>query len=161
MKQPESIEDMLSRLMPVAISEAGQHSLDAMLDELAGEEVIDMPVTVKSRGVRRLWAYTLPPVGIAAAAAFAFFMPQSSSTRKEITSSQPKLEAPGIFLLGEMDRIETLTDEGWLADPHGAAMQAVRVKVVEEDTYRDEQTGIIFQISEPREELILTPVTAF
>ncbi len=160
MKQPESIENMLSRLMPVAISESGQRSLDAMLDELAGEEVgPEMPVAAP-RG-KKFWIYVLPPTGIAAAAAFAFFMPEVSTARKEITAIQPKIEAPGIFLLGETDRIETLTDEGWLADPHGAAMQAVRVRVVEENTLRDEKTGIVFQISEPREELILTPVTAF
>lgn len=160
MKQPESIEDMLSRLMPVAISEAGQRSLDAMLDELAGEEAVPETPATPHRG-KSFWIYALPPAGIAAAAAFAFFMPHGSSARKEITSTLPKLEAPGIFLLGETDRIETLTDEGWLADPQGAAMQAVRVRVVEENTLRDEKTGIVFQISEPREELILTPVTAF
>ncbi len=160
MKQPESIEDMLSRLMPVAISEAGQRSLDAMLDELAGEEAAPEAPVAARRG-KSVWIYALPPVGIAAAAAFAFFMPHGSSVRKEITSTLPKLEAPGIFLLGETDRIETLTDEGWLADPQGAAMQAVRVRVVEENTLRDEKTGIVFRISEPREELILTPVTAF
>jgi hypothetical protein len=159
-KQLESIEDALSRLMPVAFSESGQRSLDAMLDELAGEEpVAEIPAIPARR--RRLWIYALPPVGIAAAAALAFFMPHESPAQKKITSTLPKLEAPAIFLLGETDRIETLTDEGWLADPQGAAMQAVRVRVVEENTLRDEKTGIVFQVSEPREELILTPVTAF
>ena len=160
MRQPESIEETLSRLMPVAISEAGQRSLDAMLDELAGEEAAREAPVVAPHG-KGFWVNVLPPVGIAAAAAFAFLIPQGSSARKEITSAQPKVEAPGIFLLGETDRIERLTDEGWLADPQGAAMQAVRVRVVEENTLRDAQTGIVFQISEPREELILTPVTAF
>jgi hypothetical protein len=159
-KPPESIEDMLSRLMPVAISESGQRSLDAMLDELAGEEAAPEAPAAAPRG-KNFWIYALPPVGIAAAAALAFFMPLGSSPREQVTSVLPKVDAPGIFLLGETDRIETLTDEGWLADPHGAAMQAVRVRVVEENTLRDEKTGIVFQISEPREELILTPVTAF
>jgi len=157
MRQPESIEDMLSRLMPVAISESGQRSLDAMLDELAGEDpVVAQPVPRKN-----FLPYLLPPVGIAAAAALAFFLPAGSSQRHEITSTKPKIEAPGIFLLGETDRIENLRDEGWFADPQGSAMQAVRVRVVEENTLRDEQTGIIFQVTEPREELIFTPVTAF
>ncbi|WAC18539.1 hypothetical protein OVA24_14990 [Luteolibacter sp. SL250] len=160
MKQPESIEDMLSRLMPVAISEAGQRSLDAMLDELAGEEAAP-EAPAAAPGGKSFWIYALPPVGIAAAAALAFLMPLGSSPREAVTSVLPEVEAPGIFLLGETDRIETLTDEGWLADPQGAAMQAVRVRVVEENTLRDEKTGIVFQISEPREELILTPVTAF
>lgn len=163
MRQPESIEQTLARLMPVAISQEGQRSLDAMLDELAGEEPVEDAVTeVSSRPRRDLRLLILPPVGIAAAAALAFFMPRgSSSSRTEITSALPKMEQPMIQLLGETDRIEALTDEGWVADPYGAAMQAVRVRVVEEDTLRDELTGIIFQVSEPREELILTPVTAF
>ncbi|RYD28272.1 MAG: hypothetical protein EOP87_19900, partial [Verrucomicrobiaceae bacterium] len=86
MRPPESIEETLSRLMPVAISEAGQRSLDAMLDELAGEEA-PAEIPVAGRRGKRFWIYALPPAGIAAAAAFAFFLPHGSSVRKQITST--------------------------------------------------------------------------
>jgi hypothetical protein len=48
-----------------------------------------------------------------------------------------------------------------MEDPDGAAMQAVRVRVVEANTLRDEETGIVVQVSEPREEMVLTPVSVF
>lgn len=160
MRPHESMEDMLSRLMPVAFSEEGQRSLDAMLDELAGPEE---PVAAEEPATKRgnLWARVLPPVGIAAAAALAFLWSYGAPGDRKTVASRPDIAPSGIYLLGETDRIERLTDEGWLADPQGGAMQAVRVQVVEENTLQDAQTGIIFQISEPREELILTPVTAF
>jgi hypothetical protein len=67
-----------------------------------------------------------------------------------------------LMTLGQVfDRVEAMSDEGWVADPDGAAMQAVRVRVVEANTLRDEATGIVVQVSDPREEMILTPVTVF
>ena len=54
-----------------------------------------------------------------------------------------------------------MADEGWVVDEDGAAMQAVRVRVVEANTLRDELTGIVVQVADPREEMILTPVSTF
>lgn len=162
MHQPESIEQLLSRLMPTAMSEEGQRSIEQMLDELAGEEEPSRETCIPPEKKRKPWLYLLPPIGIAAAATLAFFFPlEQNAPHGEISAMKPAVSSPGVLLLGEMDRVETFSDEGWLADPQGMAMQAVRVKVVEENTLRDEQTGIIFQVSEPREELILTPVVSF
>lgn len=163
MRQPESIEDMLSRLMPVAISEEGQRSMDAMLDELCGEEAGDAPAIAEiPQRKKAFWKFAVPPVGIAAATALAFFHPGDGLTGELTTISAPASTAPEMVLLGESDRIETLTDEGWLADPQGFVMQAAKARVVKENTIRDEATGIVFQISEARKELILTdPVTSF
>ena len=44
---------------------------------------------------------------------------------------------------------------------HPGRVQAVRVRVVEANTLRDEETGIVVQVSDPRDEMILTPVTMF
>jgi hypothetical protein len=40
-------------------------------------------------------------------------------------------------------------------------MHALRLSVVEENSLRDLETGIVVQISEPREEILLMPITAF
>ena len=63
--------------------------------------------------------------------------------------------------MGESDRIESMTDEGWQEDADGTAMRALRLSVVEENSLRDEETGIVMQVSEPREEILLMPVSAF
>jgi hypothetical protein len=43
----------------------------------------------------------------------------------------------------------------------GDALQAVSLRVIEENTLRDRETGYTFNISEPRDELVLMPVTSF
>ena len=40
-------------------------------------------------------------------------------------------------------------------------MHAVRLSVVEENSLRDEETGIVMQVSEPRVVIFLLPVNAF
>jgi len=165
MPQPESIETMLSRLMPVAFSEEGQRSMDAMLDELCGGEPEAPPeavTTISAGGVKKnLWKFAIPPAGIAAATALAFFHPDQTPEAAPSAIAPSAAVDPGVVVLGESERIEMLKDEGWLADPHGAVMQAARARVVGEDTMRDEETGIVFCVSERREELILNPITSF
>ena len=144
MPQPESIETMLSRLMPVAFSEEGQRSMDAMLDELCGEE--PEAAAIPAGSVKKN---------------LAFFHPDQTPEAAPTVIAPSAAVDPGVVVLGESERIEMLKDEGWLADPHGAVMQAARARVVGEDTMRDEETGIVFCVSERREELILNPITSF
>lgn len=157
MPQVESIEEMLARLMPPAISEEGQRSLDSMLDELCGEEVEE---TVEPKLKVARWKIATP-AGIAAAAALAVSFPwfkPIETPPAPVAAVEPVSE---MVLMGESGRIEKTTDEGWVADSQGGTMQAVRVRVVEENTLRDRETGIVVHISEPREELLLFPVNAF
>jgi hypothetical protein len=164
MPAPNQIETALARLMPPALSQAGQRAIEAMLDELAAtlpEQAAQ--VAVKPRWVRRLGV----PLGIAAgmAAAIAALVvlgPRQVPEPPPLAVARPAGEVEsGLVLVGESDRIEAMSDEGWVADPDGAAMQAVRVRVVEANTLRDEETGIVVQVSDPREEMILTPISMF
>lgn len=157
MPQAESIEEMLARLMPPAISGEGQRSLDAMLDELCGEEI---PETAEAKAKVVRWKIAVP-AGIAAAAAFAATFPLIKSQEAPPAPVAAVKPVPEMVLMGESGRIEKTTDEGWVADSQGGTMQAVRVRVVEENTLRDRETGIVVHISEPREELLLFPVNAF
>ena len=64
MQAPNPIESALARLMPPALSEVGQRSIEAMLDELAATTPqASTPLTHRPWWDRR---FTLP-VGIAAA----------------------------------------------------------------------------------------------
>jgi hypothetical protein len=159
MPTPDPIEAALSRLMPPALSESGQRAIEAMLDELAAAA----PVALAASPVKRRAVWYLVPFGIAATlAALLVLVP-----RKEL-GALPQVMArtvaevkSGLVLVGESDRIEAMSDEGWMADEDGTAMQAVRIRVVEANTLRDEASGIVVQVSDPREEMILMPLSVF
>jgi hypothetical protein len=132
--------------------------MEALLDELCGEE---LPEIAEPEKKSALWKFAAP-VGIAAAAALVFTFPLSKSVNSPPVFPIAAAESiPEMELIGESGRIEKTTDEGWVADSQGRTMQAVRVRVVEENTLRDQETGIVVHISEPREELLLFPVNAF
>ena len=165
MPAPNPIEAALARLMPPALSEAGQRSIEAMLDELAAAG--PQPT---ARGSHQWWRWARRfalPLGIAASIAVSLavllaLVPSKPAGTFPLAMARPASEkVSALVLVSESDRIETMSDEGWVADPDGGAMQAVRVRVVEANTLRDEETGIVVQVCDPREEMILTPVTFF
>ncbi|MCX6878871.1 MAG: hypothetical protein NTW21_34430 [Verrucomicrobia bacterium] len=159
MSAPNPIEAALSRLMPPALSESGQRLIEAMLDELAAAAP---QAETTARDKPRLARFAVPLGMAAAIAALVALVPRKEPVTPPLVLDQTAPETgSGLVLVGESDRIEAMSDEGWMADPDGAAMQAVRVRVVEANTLRDEETGIVVQVSDPREEMILMPVTVF
>lgn len=155
----EAVESALARLMPPALSQDGQFEIMAMIDELAGPAAENVAV-ISSGGRLSRW---MIGAGIAAAisAIWAVFPLIHGSSEPRVAVS-PAGEAPsGLVLVSESDRIESMTDEGWQEDADGSAMHALRLNAVEENNLRDEETGMVVQISEPREEILLMPVSAF
>ncbi|BCU79462.1 hypothetical protein [Luteolibacter sp. LG18] len=156
MQTPDPIEAALARLMPTAMSVSGQRSIEEMLDGLAAE--------LPASPVRRARG---PLIGLAAAAVIAGLVavPVLFNPASAPVTGRPALAttrgADGIQLVEESDRVESMSDEGWVANPDGSAMQAVRVRVVGENTLKDRETGYTVRVSEPREETILMPVSSF
>ena len=151
----EAIEAALARLMPPALSEECQFEIESMIDELAGpelEEIAEMPARWTQRWIMGS--------GIAAAVAGLLAIVSFVKTTPSHATAAIAEETAGLVLVGESDRVEAMTDEGW-QDSDGAAMHAVRLNVVAENSLRDEETGITMKISEPREELLLMPISAF
>jgi len=64
-------------------------------------------------------------------------------------------------LISGSDRVESMTDEGWQESQDGSAMRALRLNAVEERSVRDQESGIVVKISEPREEILLIPISSF
>jgi len=180
MQAPDPIEAALGRLMPPGLSEDGLGSIHAMLDELAAQS----PAARETPAAAAAWSATpetpsarrrvripawLATSGIAAALAFVATMetgPRPDDALMAVLEIDPPpvlagSPASGLVLVGEFDHIETMTDEGWVTDPDGVAMEATRIRVVGGTTFMDEETGVLVQVSEPREEIFLTPVTAF
>ena len=153
MHDPAAIEKILGRLMPPALSEQGQQEIEGMIRELAAETNSITPHP------RRWWSVAL---GIAATVAISlvsihFIRPEAPTAGALATAQTPA----DFILMSESGRVETITDEGWSESPDGAALRAVRLRVVEENRVFDEESGIVMNISQPREELLLMPVSAF
>ena len=158
MHTPESVEVILARLMPPALSEEGQHGIEAMLDELAGEAPVEMPIPKRSS---RPWSRRLIVGGIAAAAVGMAVLFPTVDDGKFVSIAEEREVAPDFVLVSESGRIESSSDEGWVEDSDGTTMRALRLSVIEEESIRDEETGIVMQVSEPREDILLMPVSAF
>jgi len=157
MHKPDPVETILARLMPPALSEEGQRDIEAMLDELAGPVAVMPPSKPAAVSWPRRWAIG----GIAAAGVAAALIFPMKPAARPIASAQVQ-DIPAEFqLVSESDRIESASDAGWLEDSDGSAMQAMRINVVEENNILDEETGIVMKVSEPREEILLMPVSAF
>lgn len=158
MQAPDPIETILARLMPTALSQNGQFEIEAMINELAGPEAENVvPISAGKWQVRYLVAGGSVAAAVAALLALAPMMGEFSAPQVIATSKAPS----GFVLVSESDRIESMTDEGWQEDLDGSAMHALRLTAVEENNVRDEESGMVVRISEPREEILYTPISAF
>jgi hypothetical protein len=156
MHDAQSIEAILSRLMPPALSEDGQREIETMLDELAGSAATGASAAPPRP---RLW----PLIGGIAAAVVALAVISHSfhPTARSVIARALVADVPAFELVGESDRVENIRDDGWRESPEGSAMRAMRLRVIEENSLLDHETGIVMRITEPRDELLLMPVSAF
>ena len=155
----EEMEEALRRLMPVAVSGDAQERLETMLDELAGDPEIE-------RFDFRRPAKWLAGAGIAAALGLGIYVsvPRQSSPVKTVDSapvSNPADLPPELVFLSESDRVEGVSDDGLYIDTGGSAVRKVRIRVIEESQIRDEESGIVVMLTEPREEMYMVPVSTF
>lgn len=149
--QINEIEAALARLMPPPLSEGGQYDLETLIDELSDGGEGESKVAQRTG----LWKFF---IGIAAgilALAGGFGITRQAPP-KAIAAN-----LPGMVLLSESDRVESIRDEGWSEEMDGAAMHSVRLKMIGENRLMDEETGIVVRVSEPREEIFYTPISAF
>ena len=149
MQAPDTIEAVLARLMPPALSQQGQIEIEDMIGDLAGPE--------SSRGQSWFIRCAIGG-GIAAAigALIAIYPTGPTAPPSAVAEADP-----GYSLVSVSDRIESMTDEGWREDADGLAMHTLRLKAIEENQVRDEGSGMVVLISEPREEVLSIPVNAF
>lgn len=159
MQAPDPIEAILARLMPPALSQGRQLEIEAMIDELAGP-VAENVVRISGKAGTRRW---LVGGGIAAAiGALCALLPMvDRSLEPMVVANLPQESTPKLVLVSESDRVESVTDEGWQDDADGVAMQTLRMNLVGENRLRDEASGMVVQISEPREEILLMPISTF
>ena len=155
MQKLDPIEAALARLMPPGLSQQFQIDLEDMIDDLAAE---DFPAATNGHPFRRWMIAGGIAAAVAAVATVVPFVHTAVTPASVATTSSTPAD---LVLVVETDRVESMTDEGWQENPDGSAMHAVRINVVEENSLRDEETGIVLQVSEPREELFLMPISSF
>jgi len=155
MHDHKSVETILARLMPPALSSEGQRGIETMINELAG--------TPENPARRRMTPRPLIITGgMAAALAAALLVFHHHRDDARPLDRLLAAEVPAEFILmSESDRVENMIDEGWSDTPDGSAMRTLRLRVVEESNLRDETTGIVMKISQPREEILFMPVSTF
>lgn len=145
------IEDALRRLMPVGLSGGVESEIASHIDELcgdadfAGSSVVRFPKWIAASGVAS-----------AVVLGFAIY-PRAGKAGVGLAADA----GPGVVLLNEADRVERVSDEGLFVDSGGSAVRKLRVRVVGESRMRDEETGIVVTLSEPRVEMYLVPVSTF
>lgn len=156
-----ALETKLRRsLMPVALREEATDSIHAMLDGLAASAPTPAPLPTASRAPWIAAAAAAIALLAATAGMFRATTPVADGLRQPVTSNA--LADSGIMrLVDESTRLASIEDAGWHTDPDGVTHQALRVRVVEEDRLLDEDTGFIVNITSPREEMLLTPVSTF
>lgn len=160
MHKPDPVETILARLIPSGLSEGGQAEIESMLDDLAGSSG-ESPGGIIRETSRSYWVIGGGIAAAITAALLVFTMPEAK-VAAPVAAAVKSAEAPaGFVLIGESDRIESMTDEGWREDTDGLAMRSLRMNVVEESRILDEETGIVMQVSQPREELLLMPISTF
>lgn len=160
MQAPDPIETILARLMPPALSQGAHDDLSAMIDDLAGPAGAENVIVHPSNH----WLVrSLIGGGIAAAigAMIAIFPLEKEVPQSRTALSPPAYPSSGLVLISGSDRVESMSDEGLQISPDGSAMHALRLHAVEERSVRDEKSGIVVKISEPREEILLVPISSF
>lgn len=144
------VEEVLLRLMPVGLSRGVCEELEASFDELGGAEVV-------GDGRFRVGVKWLAGVGVAAGVMFGVFL----GMKKDGGGGGARGGEGGVSFLEEADRVEEVSDDGLYVDAGGSAVRRLRVRVVEESRMRDEETGIVVNLTAPREETYLLPISTF
>lgn len=164
MESPEDIEKALARLMPSAISERGQRSMDDLIDSLAAGETVAVELPSAKKSSHLPW-FGFGGIGAAAAAVVvAFSLPQVGDLPRVVENS-PVREHPAtnadVVLIGSTEVVEDAVPEDWMSETDGVPHQAWRVRVVDQERLRDVETGYEVLVTHPREEVRLMPVTSF
>lgn len=166
MESPEDIEKALARLVPSAISERGQRSLDDLIDSLAAADGEEAIVEMSQPRRAKPWGWISGIGSAAAAITLALVLPETESTKsgggRVATAELAPAEAKERFVvLAQSQHVESAEPEGWTSEADGVTHRAWRVRLVNQERVKDVETGYEVLVSQPQEEVILRPVNTF
>ena len=165
-----TIEERLSQLTPPAISENGQAMLGQTIDELAGvEPCLDQvhggknpAVTVRSRMKDWPWKAAAAVALLAVPAVMLIDQDDASPSLTTNASTGDPLFSSELVVLKSTNRIDGREEDGLIIPRDGSSPHyRYRYHVTDEEQIRDDQTGTIVTLRQPRQEIVTIPVTQF
>lgn len=184
-----SLEQRLSQLVPSAISEEGQQTLEQTIDELAeGEATIassqvqDLPVNVPVTGTgdsepqeslrQHVW---LKSAALLAAIVVPVALMQRSGNHGSdrvlagpltattlISTAKAEKDVAEMEILTSTHRVSAHETDGLIIPADGGVPHyRYRYRVIDEEQVRDPVSGEIITLRQPRHEVITVPVTKF
>jgi hypothetical protein len=163
----EHIEQVLQRLVPCALSLRATRGIEDCLDSLAAaaDEETPAPECAERPAARRRhcgWRFGLgSAAALAAGVLTALWWWPDPLESGRVAASAEAPQAEELELIREVSRMESAVDEGTLADDDGGMHRVLRYRVVGEAYVRQPRSGDVVRVVEPREEVVLVPVTAF
>lgn len=169
MDKYQSIEDKLNGLLPPSISEQGQARMEDTIDQLAALETAKIAqITKAAESDNGPW----PSSGSwkAAAALALLVVPVMMFFNKEESSpSVARLDSGGetanlseLVVLSSVNRIDGREDDGLIIPENGSSPHyRYRYRVTDEEQVRDDETGTVITLRQPRQEIVTIPVTQF
>ena len=163
METPEQIEAKLrQKLMPRGFSESGALAMDELIDSLAGE-CVDDGADLEVSG--RVWDWKRGAKAAAillGAGVLAWWSLPESRLADEVALTPISSEIPEVALISESQGVLSATEDEHLhSDESGRLMRGWHLEVLNEERFEDLSTGLVVTVIQPREELVLFPVTSF
>jgi len=166
MDKYQSMEEKLNGLLPPSISEQGQSRMEDVIDQLAGLEAAEIVQTAGSDD--KAW----PSSGswkVAAALALLAVPVVMFLTKEEPLSSIAQLDSStelrdlsALVVLSSINRIDGREDDGLIIPENGSSPHyRYRYHVTDEEQVRDDETGTVITLRQPRQEVVTIPVTQF
>ena len=152
-----AVERQLGRLVPVPLSHRAARDLDELIDTLAASRNPRLRTTTPWRAL----ALTSAAAVVVGALSGWLAMAARPPARPATDARRPVPAAPGIELVGLTNRLGEAEDGGILADDDGTVHQVLLYHGVEEQLVRDARSGVTVRVTEPREEMVLVPVSSF
>lgn len=158
MKDIEKLEQSLERMVPVALSRRASGELDETIDALALQ-------SGEGRGNKGRMLVRLG--GLAAAvmlgvfAVWDWFPGRADGVGGSVAAEPAAALALGVELIGQTDHFGEPSDGGLVIGEDGRMHRVLRYEMVGEELLRDARDGSVVRLVEPREEIVLVPVSSF
>lgn len=169
MASVEHVEQVLQRLVPVALSLRATREIEADLDALAARAGPGTAAAPEGSAWRpaagrrgKAWHFGMgSAAALVAGGLTALWWWPDPLHAFRVERPAAAGEVQDLELIREVNRVESAVDEGTLADESGGMHRILRYRVVGEAYVRQASTGEVVRVVEPREEVVLVPVTAF
>lgn len=163
----DALEQRLRAIAPRDVSSAAMQRCDETIDALADGAAGKRTGTAGEQAARsalRPWAWASAAAVVVGAAVWLPALWDADDAPALAAGHDPSsgTGAPGFVLLKSTNRVDGHEDDGLIIPTDGSAPHyRHRYHIVDEEQVRDEKTGTVVTLRQPRQEVIRVPVTQF